>query len=74
MLPQVLSKQKRPPDAISGAMHIVMISTGQIKDTELRQPGKLATGLAGSKARPDSPSDEDRGEIAKLVAEVRWQK
>ena len=74
MLPQVLSEQKRPPDAISGAVHIAMITTGKIKDTELRQPDERATGLAGAKACPDSPSVEDRAEIAQLVAEVRWQK
>jgi hypothetical protein len=71
-MPQGPQGQKRPADVIGNAVHIARIATGEIEDTSLKQPAKRASGLAGSAARSDSLSEDDRREIAKLAAEVRW--
>lgn len=73
-MPKGPNGQTRPADAIGLAVHVARIATGEIEDTTLKQPAKRASGLAGSMARSDSLSEEDRREIAKLAAEVRWKK
>ena len=73
-MPKGPNGQTRPADAIGLAVHIARIATGEIEDTALKQPAKRVSGLAGSMARSDSLSEEDRREIAKLAAEVRWKK
>ena len=73
-MPKGPNGQNRPADVIGNAVHIARIATGEIEDTELKQPAKRASGLAGAMARSDSLSEEDRREIAKLAAEVRWKK
>jgi len=73
-MPKGPNRQKRPADVIGNAVHTAMIVTGEIEDTKTKQSAKRESGLAGAKARSDSLSEEDRREIAKLAAEVRWKK
>lgn len=73
-MPQGPQGQKRPADVIGNAVQIARIATGEIEDTGLKQPAKRASGLAGAKARADGLTETDRHEIAKLAAEVRWNK
>lgn len=66
--------QKRPADAIGCAVQIAQIATGEIEETELKQPAKRKSGLAGAKARAASLNSDEKTEIAKIAASVRWGK
>lgn len=65
--------QKRPADAIGCAVHVARIATGEIEDTTLKQPAKRKSGLAGSRARTENLTKDERQTIAKIAAEVRWK-
>ena len=71
-MPQGPNGQKRPADAIGLAVHVARIATGEIEDTELKQPAKRASGLAGSKARQENTTEAQRREIAERAAAARW--
>lgn len=73
-MPQGPNGQKRPADVIGNAVHIARIATGEIEDSELRKPGKRASGLAGAKARVEATTAEERSETARLAAEKRWKR
>lgn len=64
--------EKRPADAIGCAMIVAKIATGEITEI-LREPtGKVRSGIAGSKARAQKLSQEERTAIAKKAAARRW--
>ena len=64
--------QKRPADAIGCAVMVGRIATGEITE-ELKKPsGKVRSGRAGSKARAQNLSQEERTAIAKKAAAGRW--
>lgn len=66
--------QKRPSDAVSAAVMIGKIATGQIEDTK-RDPAKDYTrkaGVKGGKARAISLTPKKRAAIAKKAAKARW--
>ena len=65
--------QKRPADVIGNAAHIARIATGEIEDTQLKQPAKPLLRLAGAKARVEKTTPEERSEIARKAANARWQ-
>jgi len=75
-VPKGPSGQKRPADAISRAVQIMRIATGEEKEggptpgTEANRKG----GLKGGKARADALSPEQRTDIAKKAAAARWKK
>lgn len=71
-MPKGPSGQTRPADAIGLAVHIGRIATGEIQDTELKQPAKRASGLAGAKARQENTTEAQRREIAERAAAARW--
>ena len=62
--------EKRPADAIGNAVTIAQIATGEIEDNQ--KSGRVKSGQAGSKARADSLTPEQRSEIAKTAAAKRW--
>jgi len=64
--------QKRPADTIGCAVTVAQIATGEIEETQLKQPAKRKSGLAGAKARAESLSAEQRSEIASKAAAARW--
>ena len=66
--------EKRPADVIGNAVHVMRIATGQIEDTKA-DPGKEYArkgGLKGGKARAAKLSAEERAEIARKAALMRW--
>ena len=72
-MPKGPQGQKRPADAIGNAVHIAKIATGEDQETELKQPAKRKSGLAGAKARVQNTTAQERSEIAKLAANARWK-
>lgn len=64
--------QKRPADTIGCAVNVAQIATGEVQETELKQPAKRKSGLAGAKARVESTTAQERSEIAKKAAASRW--
>lgn len=71
-MPKGPNGQKRPADVIGNAVHIARIATGEVQDTELKQPAKRASGLAGAKARHENTTEAQRREIAERAAAARW--
>lgn len=71
-MPKGPNGQRRPADAIGCAVHVARIATGEIEDTTLAQPAKRRSGLAGSKARAEKLTAEERSEIARKAATARW--
>lgn len=75
-MPKGPSGQKRPADAISRAVQIMRIATGEEQESG-PTPGTEANrkgGLKGGKARAESMTPERRAEIAKKAAASRWKK
>jgi len=66
---------KRPRDPLSLAKLIGDIATGHVVDTveDKRDPGAVALGSKGGKARASGMSKERRKEIAKKAAKARWR-
>lgn len=71
-MPKGPNGQTRPADVIGNAVHIARIATGEVADTELKQPAKRASGLAGAKARQANTTETQRSEIARKAAAARW--
>lgn len=70
-MPKGPQGQKRPADAIGAAVMVAQIATGEIDDN--MKSGRVRSGKAGAKARAIKLTGEQRSEIAKLAAEVRWK-
>lgn len=71
-MPKGPQGQKRPADLVGHAVHIMRLATGEITE-ELKEPsGKVRSGKAGSKARAEKLSQEERTTIAKKAAARRW--
>lgn len=73
-MPKGPQRQKRPADVIGNAVHFARIATGEIEDTGHKQPAKRNSGLAGSKARADRLTAEDRSRIAASAARKSWSR
>ncbi len=72
---------KRPIDAVSKAVYIAKLATGEITEPnpdEGKNPAAVALGrlggLKGGKARAESLSAKKRKEIAQKAAKTRWDK
>ena len=72
-MPKGPNGERRPADAIGRAVHVARIATGEIEDTKLEQPAKRRSGLAGAKARQENTTADQRREIARKAANVRWE-
>lgn len=70
---------KRPRDANQLAKMIADISTGDVEDTtsekmkDAKATGRPG-GLKGGKARAKNLTPEERADIARFAATVRWKK
>lgn len=64
--------QKRPADVIGAAVMVARIATGEIEEKPAKKTGKTRSGKAGAAARAKKLPPEDRRNIARLAAEVRW--
>jgi len=71
-MPKGPQGQRRPADAIGTAVIVAKIATGEMDDN--LKSGRVRSGKAGAKARAKNLTGEQRSEIAKLAAEVRWKK
>ncbi len=72
-MPKGPQGQKRPADVIGNAVMVARIATGEALETGYKQPAKRKSGLAGSKARAQNLSPEDRTAIARKAANARWK-
>jgi hypothetical protein len=76
MLPKGPHGEKRPADAVAGAIMVAKIATGEVED----QPDPLLASAAaqlgrkGGEARAEKMSPERRAEIARNAAAHRWSK
>lgn len=74
------SHRKRPRDPAQLAKFIVDVATGTIEDRpptpeeQGKDPGAVALGKRGGKARAASLTDNRRSEIARQAARRRWGK
>lgn len=67
--------EKRPADAISRAVQIAKIATGDIQDDvpdDGKDPAAKALGAKGGKKRAENLTPERRKQIAKKAAKSRW--
>lgn len=67
--------EKRPADAISRAVLIAKIATGEIEDERGAASSAAAQlGRLGGRKRAENMTPERRAEIAKAAAAKRWAK
>jgi hypothetical protein len=71
-MPRGPQGQKRPVDAIGCAVMVGRLATGEIIEILKEPSGKVRSGNAGSKARAEKLSKEERTAIAKKAAAQRW--
>ena len=63
--------EKRPGDAVANALHVAKIATGEAEEVYVDE-SKRAGGRAGGRARAKALTAEERREIGKAGAAVRW--
>ena len=68
-MPKGPKGEKRPADAISRAVMVMKIATGETQEAK----GKPARANSG-KGRAKALTPKQRSEIAKAAAEARWKK
>jgi len=66
--------EKRPADAVSRAIMVARIATGEEEDTRELSSAAAELGRKGGKARAAAMTPERRAEIAKKAAAKRWSK
>jgi hypothetical protein len=71
-LPRGPKGEKRPADVIGNAVHVMRIATGEIEEDRPGTTGRAKGGLKGGKARAQILSPQQRQEIARKAAKVRW--
>jgi hypothetical protein len=71
-MPRGSQGQRRPADAIGCAIMVGRLATGEITEILKEPSGKVRSGKAGSKARAEKLSQEERTAIAKKAAARRW--
>jgi hypothetical protein len=64
--------EKRPADAVSRAIMVAKIATGEIEDERELSSAAAELGRKGGKARAESLSAERKKEIAQKAAAKRW--
>lgn len=66
--------EKRPADAVSRAVLIGKIATGEVEDERDEKLSSAAAelGRKGGKARAEKMTPERRKEIARNAAKLRW--
>jgi hypothetical protein len=66
--------EKRPADAVSRAVMIGRIATGEEEDTRGLSSAAAELGRKGGKKRAENMTPERRAEIARKAAAKRWKK
>jgi len=75
-MPKGPKGEKRPADAISNAVKVMRIATGEEEDTiedDGKDPAAKALGKKGGVARAKNLTAKERSEIAKKAAKSRWK-
>ena len=67
-------RPKRPRDANQLAKCIVDVATGDDNPVVLPDSDRQVSGTHGGKARARALTGEQRKEIARIAADVRWKK
>ena len=73
-MPKGPNGEIRPADSVGCAVKVAQIATGEVDEALLKKSGRVRSGHAGAKARAESLTTEERREIAKKAAAVRWKK
>ena len=68
-MPRGPNGEKRPADVVGCAVHVMKIATGEIEED---LPAHRDIKVKGGKARADSMTPEERSELARTAALVRW--
>ena len=68
-MPRGPNGERRPSDVVGCAVKVAKIATGEIEE-EL--PENRVDKVKGGKARAESMTPEERSELAKVAAQVRW--
>jgi hypothetical protein len=68
-MPRGPNGEKRPADAVGCAVTVAKIATGEIEED---LPAHRDIKVKGGKARAESMTPEERSELAKTAARVRW--
>ena len=69
----MVTEPRRPRDTNQLAKLIVDLATGEMSEAE-KAAGQVKGGRLGGKNRAAALSPEQRSEIARVAAEVRWKK
>jgi hypothetical protein len=76
-MPRIPKGHKRPADAVSNAVHVMKIATGEIEEQGETDDGKskaaVELGRKGGTARAKTLSATKRRAIAKKAARARWR-
>ena len=72
LMPKGPRGEKRPADAVSRAVMVAKIATGEVEDERELSSAAAELGRKGGKARAEKMSPERRAEIARQAAEKRW--
>lgn len=71
-MPKGPQGQKRPADALTRAVHVMRIATGQEQETATQTSTAAEMGKKGGHARAEKLSAKRRSEIAKKAAQTRY--
>jgi hypothetical protein len=77
VMPRGPRGEKRPADVIGNAVKVMRIATGEENEeleTDRAKSAAAELGARGGKARARKLSPEQRAEIARAAATVRWKK
>ena len=72
-MPKGPKGERRPADVIGNAVKVMRIATGEIEDDKLNQI-RAKSGKRGGKKRAKTLTAQERSEVARLAASVRWKK
>ena len=65
--------EKRPGDALSNALHVARLATGEAEETCV-DTAKQRGGQKGGKARAAALTPDERSQIAQAAAAARWKR
>jgi hypothetical protein len=73
-MPRGPKGEKRPADVIGAAVMVGRIATGEIEESLGKTPNRAKGGKAGGASRAKALTPEQRSEIARAAAAIRWKK
>jgi hypothetical protein len=72
-MPKGPQGQRRPADVIGAAILVAKIATGELTETAKPKSGRTRSGIAGSRARNQNLTSEERRAIARKASAARWK-